>query len=108
MAAIMSAFRIGAKVYSGIKTALRIGGKIRNFFRSRRSGHKASAGSAPPAPTPRREVDPCAATMCQKGITNKKSFHTWARKGGHPDKGGNSQTFGRVSDCKDRGKYCRG
>ena len=44
--------------------------------------------------------------MCKHNITSKKDFLIWALKGGHPNKGGNTNTFAMLSNCNDNKIYC--
>ena len=44
--------------------------------------------------------------MCKHNIKSKKDFLKWAVKGGHPNKGGNTETFARMSTCNDNKIYC--
>jgi len=54
----------------------------------------------PQAAAPRR--DPCPDLLESEGIATSKDFRKWAVRGNHPDKGGDSQRFAIMSDCKDR------
>jgi hypothetical protein len=59
---------------------------------------KPEAGEAPP---PKIVKGPeCDAILAREGITSRKDFLKWALKN-HPDKGGNTETFQRVSACVD-------
>ena len=52
------------------------------------------------------KFEDCEDLMCEQGVeaTGPKKFTRWALKN-HPDKGGDSQTFARVSNCKDEGIF---
>jgi hypothetical protein len=59
---------------------------------------KPEAGEAPP---PKIVKGPaCDAILAGAGITSRKDFLKWALRN-HPDKGGNTEAFQRVSNCVD-------
>lgn len=53
---------------------------------------------APPAPIPRGPE--CDKVLADAGITSRRDFLRWAVRN-HPDKGGNTEVFQRVSNCVD-------
>ena len=57
-------------------------------------------GAAPPPPAPIAKGPECTATLREAGITSRKDFTRWALRN-HPDKGGDTAMFQRVSACVD-------
>jgi len=57
----------------------------------------AGAGAGPGDPLP----DPCIALLESLGIKTESDFRKWALEN-HPDKGGDEETFKRVSGCFNR------
>ena len=49
----------------------------------------------------------CQKTMCDRNIRSASNYRTWAMSGGHPDKGGDTGVFQRVSACRSKGSYCK-
>ena len=41
----------------------------------------------------------CTAILLKHGITTHKEYRQWAKKGGHPDLGGNTEIFQAVVSC---------
>lgn len=59
---------------------------------------------APPEPVP--EGPECDKILSDAGITSRRDFVRWALRN-HPDKGGNTEVFQRISNCVDK-SYPRG
>lgn len=56
----------------------------------------AAAPAAPPGESTHGKTGP-AEQLSRIGINSKNDFRNWAKKGGHPDKGGDTATFQKVS-----------
>jgi len=56
----------------------------------------AAEAAAPPGESTHGKSSP-AEQLSRIGITSKAKFWDWAKKGGHPDKGGDTATFQKVS-----------
>ena len=54
-----------------------------------------------------KDTETCTEVMCDKGIKTKHDYKLWARKGGHPDKGGDISTFQKVNACQDAEDFCK-
>jgi len=54
----------------------------------------------PQPPAPIAKGPECDAILAEAGITSRKEFTRWALRN-HPDKGGDTKTFQRVSACVD-------
>jgi hypothetical protein len=54
----------------------------------------------PPPPAPIAKGPECDAILREAGITSRREFTRWALRN-HPDKGGDTATFQRVSACVD-------
>lgn len=56
----------------------------------------------PPSPPPPRKASTCLDILKQEGIATRKDFRSkWALKN-HPDRGGDTAKFQKVSDCVDQ------
>ena len=51
-------------------------------------------------------MNQCDQLMCREGIKDRRGFHKWAARGGHPDKGGSTSKFQEVNNCQMSGSYC--
>ena len=69
-------------------------------------GYNSSRGDTNPdqdtSPGMAVRPDPCVTTLASEGIGSSRDFRKWAVRGNHPDKGGDSERFAVVSDCKDK------
>jgi len=57
----------------------------------------------------------CRKALCSRDIKNARNFRYWARTGGHPDKGGDTEIFKLVRGCQEdaeaagmKDNYCKG
>jgi hypothetical protein len=77
------------------------------------AGIAAAAGAAlsnagrrsEPEPEPESSFtppNPCPSLLASKGINSKREWRKWSAQGGHPDKGGDTPTYQRVTDCKEQ------
>lgn len=64
------------------------------------------SGPSEPEPTG-PPPNPCPSLLASKGINSKREWRKWSAQGGHPDKGGDTPTYQRVTDCKEQ-MYGRG
>ena len=62
----------------------------------------AAAAAAGLARRKNKNTDPCPGILSSEGISSTRDFRKWALRGNHPDKGGDSQKFAIVSDCRDK------
>ncbi len=44
----------------------------------------------------------CTEILRKQNVSSNRDFKFWAKRGGHPDKGGDNATFQNISDCVDK------
>jgi hypothetical protein len=98
----------GKKTLAGLSTALAIGGTAAAAYSSvgKSGAPDYSAGLNGMTGNLHGRMSQCDQLMCSKGIRDRRGFHNWSRYGGHPDKGGDTNTFQQVNNCQMAKNFC--